>query len=167
MNIKSLSCFIFKATIVVVLVIPFTAYASTDECIKRLYKYGRAFTPEKLGPNITKKTSSKPNNNGEPGEKIVFTEYSSMGNWVTEYQCKSCTPLRGLIEVHLKPSTALPCGIKAGTTKNEAMRILGDPENIQGSILIYAYPPIEKNQDIRLILRNGKLDAIHWLFYLD
>lgn len=147
--------------------IPSLSFSATDDCIEKLYEYGRAFTPERLGTNVVRTTTSQPNENGAPGEKIYFTKHSSKGSWVTEYKCNSCSPLHGLTEVHLRSNIAYPCGLKNGMSVAEIERVLGLPEETRGSDLIYAYPPIEKNQEIYLIIKNGKLDAIHWSFYLD
>jgi len=157
----------FKICLLLLVTHPTQSFAETNDCVKELYEYGRSFTPEKLGSNIVKKTYTKANENGTPGENIFWTTHTSKQNWITTYACKSCSPKKGISELFLIGDRPLPCGLKIYMSEIDITNKIGSPELKQDSNLIYAYPPLEKNQEIRLQLRDGKFYAIHWLFYLD
>ena len=147
----------------------FQADADTDACVKDLYMYGQTFSPAEFGKRITTKKSSEPNKNGVPGEQLRWTTTSLRDNWIKILGCNSCSPRKSTTELFLTTATAknLPCGLTDGMSENDISLRLGAPHEKQGEYSIYYYPPLEQNQIMSLRMDKGKLNAIHWLFYVD
>jgi hypothetical protein len=156
-----------KLSLALAIFLPVFAYASSHDCVKSLYEFGRYFSPTQFGKGAMKKIWEEPNPYGAAGEKLTFTSLSLKGSWITTLECPSCSKRKVVIGLMLTTKRNLPCGLQDGMTEKEIIQRLGSPDEKKENNLIYFYPPLEQNEEITLYLANGKLNAIEWHFYFE
>jgi hypothetical protein len=148
------------------LVFSSSSFSETETCIDKLYKFGTTLDFNYLGENATKEITTTPNKWGQKGELIYLETISFNGSWLKTKECNSCNPKKMATEIYLKPSGTFLCGLKHGASIKEVVSALGEPKKSYGENLIYYYPKGDLIQHISMNMKDNKLQAIYWLFYL-
>ncbi|NML17099.1 hypothetical protein [Azohydromonas caseinilytica] len=91
--------------------------------------------------------------------------------WVaTVYEARTTQPPK-LLPVGVRmtgPHPALPAGLQVGASEAEVLKRLGPPTLRDPAALAYRLGPDRPDSDqLRFIVRQGKVTAIEWAWYID
>jgi len=70
-------------------------------------------------------------------------------------------------QLSLRDAEDLPCDLKTRMNAEQLIKRIGQPFERDNRKLVYRHPPDVASNQIEVLLEEGKVAAIQWLFYWD
>jgi hypothetical protein len=131
-------------------------------CLAQLSAYGDKFSVKKLGKNPIRKTSAAPYEN-DPAVMLYWTQYTVGVNAMTT-QKSSNRSEEWVTQLSLRDAEDLPCDLKTRMNAEQLIKRIGQPVERDNRKLVYRHPPDVASNQIEVLLEEGKVEAIQWLF---